>query len=415
MVLTGISAVGYRSFSQPLDIELRPLTLLYGRNNAGKSAILRLLPIIKASIAEEASSPFDIAAVAGSGASFLDAICQRSDHKRIELTLRWTEDEKTGKTRRDRFQLKWIDELDQVVVSQLSIFGPDDRLELQIVAEPYPDQEDYRQTCEGDDCPIIRPGFVGLVPASDTDNEVLDALRERLIGLRRGIQWLKSVRARWDRLVTKSGSHHRALEPDGSNAAEVLLTDKRVQREVAGWYQRPEIGRRIELPEQLPRQHRILLNPMSEALRIDLLDTGEGMIQVLPVLVAGSLAQAKGRNGLLAIEEPESHLHGNAQQALAAHFCAIAASAEPPMILAETHSRILMLGVQLAIAEGRIPPERVRCYWIDQEATGESTVTSVDFDRYGRPIQGWPTAAFEEDQTLARRLLDQQLQSGAYD
>jgi len=40
--------------------------------------------------------------------------------------------------------------------------------------------------------------------------------------------------------------------------------------------------------------------------------------------------------------------------------------------------------------------------------------TPVDIDQYGRPLQGWPQAAFEEDQALARRLLNQQLQDGAF-
>jgi hypothetical protein len=74
-----------------------------------------------------------------------------------------------------------------------------------------------------------------------------------------------------------------------------------------------------------------------------------------------------------------------------------------------------MLGVQLALAEGHLPPDRVRAYWIDQEPTGESIATPVDFDRHGRPLKGWPQAAFDEDQALARRLLDRQLQGGAFD
>ena len=81
--LTGISAVGYRSFAQPLELELRPLTLLYGRNNAGKSAVLRLLPIIADSISDGAASPFDITRVTGDGASFLDALARGSAQRAL--------------------------------------------------------------------------------------------------------------------------------------------------------------------------------------------------------------------------------------------------------------------------------------------------------------------------------------------
>ena len=66
------------------------------------------------------------------------------------------------------------------------------------------------------------------------------------------------------------------------------------------------------------------------------------------------------------------------------------------------------------LAEGRLPPERVRAYWIDQEPTGESVATAVDFDQHGRPLSGWPQTAFDEDQALARSLQDRQLQGGAF-
>jgi predicted ATPase len=228
---------------------------------------------------------------------------------------------------------------------------------------------------------------------------------------------MRSVRTRWPRLITKTGRRFGLLDADGANAAEAVVTDPAVFDDVAAWYARPEIDRHLELADVAVGQpiHRLLLNPSSGPLRdIDLLDTGEGMIQVLPVLVAAALARVRGDAGILAVEEPESHLHANAQQALADHLCEMAAGANAPTIIVETHSRVLMLGVQLALAEGRLPPGRVRAFWIDQEPTGESVATPVDFDQYGRPLKGWPQAAFDEDQALARRLLDQQLQDGAF-
>ncbi len=411
MLLSGISVAGYRSFSEGLELELRPLTLLYGRNNAGKSAILRLLPIIGASVADGASSPFDVRDAAGPGAGFLDAINSANDLKRVELTLEWTDE--TGVVSLDRFILKYIDEIASVIVQRLEILDQDHRPRLRLDADPYPDHEIYRMAQPTETTAEIRPRFEGLVPTTENDLAELADLRLRLVGLRHKIQWLKSVRARWDRLVARTGNRYRAMDADGAQAAEILLNNDRIRSQVAAWYRRPEIGRLLEVQEQ-SRRYRILLSSRTSAHQIDLLDTGEGMIQVLPVLVACGMARVEGAGALLAVEEPESHLHGNAQQALAEHLCEMAGSENPPTILAETHSRILMLGVQLAIASGRVPPEQVCCYWVDQEESGESLAVRVDFDSFGRPIKGWPSTAFEEDQSLARRLLDQQLQGGAF-
>lgn len=418
--LTKLSTVGYRAFPDRLDLELRPLTLLYGRNNAGKSAVLRLLPILADSVADAATSPFDIGRVAGPGASFLDVPARAGEAallKQVTLALDWTDAHE--QRYRDTFLLKYIDEANQTIIASYRCSYPD-AATFDMAAQPWPDHETYRVTAGGDGSvdQTIQPRFSGLVPAADPVlPAALGGLRERLLGLRGQIQWLHSVRGRWLRLVTRTGRRFGLFDADGANAAEAVLTDQAVFDDVAAWYARPEIGRRLERADAAVGQpiHRLLLNPSSGSLRdIDLLDTGEGMIQVLPVLVAAALARARGDAGILAVEEPESHLHANAQQALADHLCKIAAGTSAPTIIVETHSRVLMLGVQLALAEGRLPPERVRAYWIDQEPTGESIATPVDFDRHGRPLGGWPQAAFDEDQALARRLLDRQLQGGAF-
>lgn len=418
--LTGLSTAGYRAFPERLDLELRPLTLLYGRNNAGKSAVLRLLPILADSVADAATSPFDIGRVAGPGATFLDVPARAGEAaplKQVTLALDWTDAD--GQRCRDTFILKYIDEASQTIVANYRCSSPSS-VNFDMAAQPWPDHETYRVTAGGggSEDQVIQPRFSGLVPADDSALPTgLGGLRERLLCLRGQIQWLHSVRGRWPRLVTRTGRRFGLLDCDGANAAEAVLTDRAVFDDVAAWYVRPEIGRRLERADAAVGQpiYRLLLNPSSGPLRnIDLLDTGEGMIQVLPVLVAAALARARGDAGILAVEEPESHLHANAQQALADHLGKIAAGASAPTIVVETHSRILMLGAQLALAEGYLPPEKVRAYWIDQEPTGESIATPVDFDGYGRPLKGWPQAAFDEDQALARRLLDRQLQGGAF-
>ena len=44
----------YRAFADDVTLPLRPLTLIYGRNNSGKSALARALAIIGASVDEGA-------------------------------------------------------------------------------------------------------------------------------------------------------------------------------------------------------------------------------------------------------------------------------------------------------------------------------------------------------------------------
>ena len=42
-MITGISIENFKGIREPVEIELRPLTLLFGANSAGKSSILHSL------------------------------------------------------------------------------------------------------------------------------------------------------------------------------------------------------------------------------------------------------------------------------------------------------------------------------------------------------------------------------------
>lgn len=47
----------FRSFREPATIELRPITVLLGRNSAGKSTLTRLIPLLKESVQRTTASP----------------------------------------------------------------------------------------------------------------------------------------------------------------------------------------------------------------------------------------------------------------------------------------------------------------------------------------------------------------------
>ncbi len=138
---------------------------------------------------------------------------------------------------------------------------------------------------------------------------------------------------------------------------------------------------------------------------IDLVDTGEGMVQSLPVLVAAAMSAAKAGPRVLAVEEPESHLHPRAQSILASFLCKIAADDDPPVMVLETHSFALLLGVQLAIANKVVPADRVVLHWVDAaRPETESTIETIDFDALGRPQRDGSIPVFATESELANEL-----------
>ena len=91
MRFAGVSVENYRSFVDHTNIELRPLTLLFGYNSAGKSAALRVLPIVAASTGPNQSVPLALDSEAARGASFKDLLSRQSSSPTLNLGLSFSD------------------------------------------------------------------------------------------------------------------------------------------------------------------------------------------------------------------------------------------------------------------------------------------------------------------------------------
>ena len=122
----------------------------------------------------------------------------------------------------------------------------------------------------------------------------------------------------------------------------------------------------------------------SETDMVNIADVGFGVSQVLPVLVA-VIAAEPGR--LVYLEQPELHLHPRAQVALA--LVLADAAKRGVRLVVETHSSLLLLGVQMLVAEGDLSPELVKLHWFSRNKDGITEVTSAELDEVGA-YGDWP-------------------------
>ena len=118
---------------------------------------------------------------------------------------------------------------------------------------------------------------------------------------------------------------------------------------------------------------------------VSIADVGFGVSQVLPVLLA---LLAAGPEQLVYIEQPEVHLHPNAQVALAQIICE--AVRNGVQVVMETHSELMLLAVQTAVAKQELDPSQVVLHWFSQSReTGETDINSRKLNADGS-FGDWP-------------------------
>jgi hypothetical protein len=131
-------------------------------------------------------------------------------------------------------------------------------------------------------------------------------------------------------------------------------------------------------------------------------DVGIGVSQVLPVLVAAYASQSE----IIAIEQPEIHLHPALQADLGDVFIQSVMGPAKNRFLIETHSEHLLLRIMRRIRETNkgilpdgIPPIRPTdiCVLFVEPDGSRSIVREMPLDENGELVSAWPGGFFEED------------------
>ena len=135
---------------------------------------------------------------------------------------------------------------------------------------------------------------------------------------------------------------------------------------------------------------------------VNIADVGFGVSQILPVLVA--LLVASGEQ-VVYIEQPELHLHPNAQAKLA-NIVANVIKDKNIKIILETHSSIFLRSLQTCVVKNELPSELVSLNWFTQnKKTGQTNISSASLDELGA-FGDWPEDFDSTILSVERNYLD---------
>ena len=420
------------------DVDLAPITIFFGTNSSGKTAILQSLLMLKQTVASRdpnhhlnfGGGPRDYVDLG----SYRDLVLEHEETRPIGMRLAWDTHAYSVFKRRTRglhqslspgpsigleYEVAWRWDND-VFVDHLgySVCGDEnfdcfirlDRLEPDSYRV---DHSDSLQTMYAsiavDEQSLTENYNPGTVPDSPSNCYLLP-LNIRLGDIKDGhrnyepqfarafdnltgkIRYLGPLRKSPERFYLWTGERKTEFaEPDGADAIHALISssvtdgkllqqvrDQLVNLQLVNGFAVPPIGQPSRMFEV-----NVTINGSSSAL----VDVGFGVSQVLPVV---TLLLSAPQGSIILLEQPELHLHPNAQAALA-DLMLYAAEERGLQLIVESHSEHILRRLQRRIAEAEAEfatPENISMYFCRPSENG-STAEEIAIDRFGQ-ISNWP-------------------------
>jgi predicted ATPase len=225
--------------------------------------------------------------------------------------------------------------------------------------------------------------------------------------------YIGPARARSERYYRYQDLAVSEIDPDGKNFPMFLNSLTRGQLEnLSDWVERL-FNYRIELNRPTGAAGHISINLLEAGNSTNVVDTGYGVSQILPVL--GQIWWAANRSGsarparygreasVIAIEQPELHLHPAHQALLADALVDIPEQRseigphERPSgklnFLVETHSEALINRLGELVSMGRLNPENVQILIFEPDGPRQTRVSTARFGSRGELIE-WPYGFF---------------------
>lgn len=427
IMISRIVVEGFKSIRDEVDVEFAPLTILAGANSSGKSSLMQPLLLLKQTF--EASYDPGPLLIAGPNVTFsqVDQMFwsapgqERLDQFRIglyrptdpetgvEVLFKKSED---GGLPLQIARCTWTLEDREHVLSpdmsseELEGYFPEDILErLAEVSEEDEELQLNRSTRRMGSLLLADLEVSGLGRVATFPRVWMTTVRDLHgiihVGPLRGNpvrtypvtavgsrfsgpfhKYVASVIASW-----QTERARKLLKTLGDDLRELGLTWKARTRKVNDAAVKIEVGR-LPIPKRGGARD-----------VVSIADVGFGVSQALPVAVA-LLAASPGQT--VYVEQPEIHLHPRAQVALANLL--IRAVKRGVQVIAETHSELLLLGIQRLVAEGSLPSSEVKLHWFKRDEEGVTHVESADLDEQGA-FGDWPVDFAEESMKAMRDYL----------
>ncbi len=436
-----------KSFTDSEEIELRPITIFVGKNSSGKSAIVRFPVVLKQSFIDDTSNPIllhsekyvdygnfkdvvhnQVGDTFSYEISFLSKDIQISEDLFLDQDKIPDFDILTIK-----FKIQLIDNV--IILKQYTLLA-DEKIIIEISNNKANLFSFYDFDKNEPSFKILKPFFpfdatiYKKVNIQINTNELSwnNFDKDKILPT---INWIKSLQLKQlfteylDNLIyissfrSKPERNYRVSESiydnvgkSGENTAILLYKNSKLLEKVSDWFL-ISFGYKIKIMSKGSNDFDIKVRHKDKSIDENLMDVGSGISQILPIITQMFFDQLENRSRIFIIEEPEIHLHPNAQVELAELFVEIALKTKSQIVI-ETHSEHLIRKLQSIVAniDEEFNENNIVIYQTDLDNTGVSTIDKIELNKKGQFLTKWKTGFFDKAYQLSKELIANVSKSG---
>lgn len=406
MTVSQIRLLNFRNWTDQhwtSGIDLRPITLMLGRNSAGKTSILQPLRMLKQTIeATDDGIHLHLGAGLTDGVNlgaFGDVVNGHDESRELGVGIDVAE-------KAISVDVRFRQVGGRPTIESLVYRMRDEKLDVTRTSNAYqlssprfrlPNWDGAKDVHEPKKA--YEPGRgieVSEKALSDLGPSLGKTVRDAVLTVKEAFKtfhYLGPFRPQPAREVTWTQQDPTRLGVTGAEAVQALIGSatgrekSKLLASVSEWLKRLDLADGIEV-RRLGTSLLYQLEVVQGESRSNLIDVGYGVSQVLPVIV---LLQFVPEGSVILCEDPEAHLHPMAQATLADMFVEVAQTRRLQILL-ETHSEHLFRRLQYLMAEGRVRSTDCALYYVERDEPS-AKLTVLESDEFGR-VKNWPDMLF---------------------
>lgn len=438
-MLKSLRIKNFKGWKDTGIIELAPITVLFGSNSSGKSSIGQFLVMLKQTVRQSdrktvlllngPQASVDLGAVS-------DVFYNHNLDEDMEFNFKWNMDTKAvieNSSKKDFYNqiefegdIKVSDLETQYLEVNKFKYRLYDREKLKLSVGMKKETEEngnrnyvldsdshFKRIKAGRGWKLTEPvkfyGFSDAALAYYKDSDFLQDLNLHQEDFFSKFYYLGPIRTKTKRTYSWSGVNPESVGDAGENTIAAILSAKKQDKKLK-FQNTIYKGFEVIVSESLKKmglieeykiekigdrqEYEVKVRIKGLDRFVGLPDVGFGVSQVLPVIVQLFYAPD---NSVIFIEQPEIHLHPNAQALLAdviidAINMREAGKKRRVQIIIETHSEHLLRRLQRRISEEKITTSDMKAYFA-QNNQRSSKLEKLEVDNYGN-ILNWPEGFF---------------------